>query len=68
MKDKLTILKKAITSICYVCDGEGNVFVNNVPVACPCCKGTGKYVEQHYFHICRDKKGIRYCIDGDTVK
>jgi len=52
------IITKKIKSKCYACEGKG----------CKICKGTGKWIETHFYHIFKNKKGKLICFDGDTVK
>jgi len=67
---KLKIIKKIVKTPCYRCDGSGD-YQNkrlNKSVVCKICHGTGKYSETHFYHIFIDKKGNKYCLDGDTAK
>jgi Zn finger protein HypA/HybF involved in hydrogenase expression len=66
-KNKLEVIKKRVTSPCYCCN-KGLYGKARPRKNCPSCKGTGLYVENHYYHIVTNKKGQKYCIDGDTIK
>jgi len=54
----LKVEKKTIKTICWVCKGK----------KCSVCHKTGKWEESIYYHIITDKKGNKYCIDGDFIK
>jgi DnaJ-class molecular chaperone len=67
MKKNLEVIKQITTSPCYCC----NRSIKGKTIAkknCKACNGTGFYIENHYLHIVTDKKGNKYCFDGDTVK
>lgn len=54
----LKVTKKTMKATCWVCRGR----------KCKACHYTGKWEESIYYHIVTDKKGNKYCIDGDTIK
>jgi len=64
---KCTIISKPDVMMCFTCDGEGSIIINNThPVVretCPTCLGTGQWLENHYIVI--DNKN-KIAIDSDT--
>ena len=65
MSKKLEVIKKLITNPCYCCSPIGGKPTPRKE--CKVCNGTGKYVENFYYHIYTDKKGQKICISKDTV-
>lgn len=58
---------------CWKCNGTGiemmedlhpaHKVINQIP--CSICKGTGKWKEDHYFFVIKDKNGQQIAFDGD---
>jgi len=63
----LEIIKKELKYPCYCC--RQSIRGKTVPrIQCKACNGTGFFKDEVYFHIVTDKKGNKYCLDGDSLK
>ncbi|HEY0089762.1 MAG TPA: hypothetical protein VGB37_13020 [Candidatus Lokiarchaeia archaeon] len=62
---KLQIIKKVISSPCYVCKTDNK---HTTKKNCKVCDGKGNYKENFYYHVYTDKAGKSICFSGDTVK
>ena len=60
------VIVKRIENPCYCCSSIGGQPTKQND--CKVCRGTGIYVENHYYHIYKTKDGKEYCLDGDTLK
>ena len=70
---KLKVIKKIVKTPCWVCEGKGEIMVSASKTGatyepCKICQGTGKWLDETYYHIYTGKEGKKYCIDGDSLK
>lgn len=64
---KSTLINKGDITTCWKCEGHGwlsaeDIF-SQIPVICPLCNGSGKWVESHFIVIDEVNK---IAIDSDT--
>jgi hypothetical protein len=63
----MKVIKKEFKYPCYCC--RQSIRGKTTPrKTCQACNGTGFFKDEIYYHIITDKKGNKYCLDGDTVK
>jgi len=63
---KLKIIKKILKYQCYCCQSNNQKKI--IQRKCKICDKTGFFKDEIYYHIITDKKGNKYCFDGDSLK
>lgn len=53
---------------CWACNGKGHNWDGLWLQKCKTCKGTGKFIEEHYHLIYTDKKGNKMAFGVDGIK
>lgn len=57
-------INKSIKSTCWTCNGKKKVDNKK----CKSCNGTGKWTDDFWFLIVKDKNGQKYCYGVDGLK
>jgi hypothetical protein len=57
-KAKVNFIPNHVNMKCWSCEGKG----------CKVCKGTGIWVEEHYYLIYTDKNGVKHGFGVDGLK